>query len=617
MEDERRASSNPRGATLLALVIGVAVLYVARTVFVPIALALLLAFLLGPLVARLRNWGVGRVPSAMLVVLFSFALLGTIGLGMASQLTDLAHRLPGYQQNVHRKVEAILSSGGGLFERISSAIGDISDELNPTPPKAAKTPPHEQPVPVEIRHSFISGPQLVRETLGSVLKLVVMAAIVVVFVIFILIQREDLRDRLLRLAGERRIHVTTELIDDAAHRVSRYLLAQLLVNVCFGIVAGLGVWCIGVPNPLLWGMVAALLRYVPYLGIWIAAAMPAIVSFAVEPGWMKVPMIFGLYFGVDLLMYNGVEPLLYGSSTGTSPLAILLAAVFWTWLWGPVGLLLATPLTVCIVVIGHYVPSLQFLSLLLGDGTALRPAARFYQRVLGADLTGARDVARLFLKQASLEALYDMVILPALARVELEHHRGQLSDERRTQALENTRLLVEELGAASLDGKRKTRSKESNGAGEVEGAGESQPVVTCVPVHEQSDEIAALMLVQLLQQHALETEIALVGQRWKDLVERVRHRRVACVVTAAPFGFGLARGLGQRLRIETRSLRVIVANLTEPDGETLGGQETRASNQETASSLAATVKAVLQTPIRTTPGLRSAGFHPEKAGGVS
>jgi predicted PurR-regulated permease PerM len=604
VEDERRAKSNSKSATLLALVIGVAVLYVARMVFVPLALALLLAFLLGPLVRRLHRLGLGRVPSAILVVLFSFALLGAIGLGMASQLTDLAHRLPGYQQNVHRKVEAILSSGGGLFERISSSIHSISDELKPTPGNTPKPPPHEEPVPVEIRHPFISVPQLVQETLGSVLRLVVMAAIVVVFVIFILIQREDLRDRLLRLAGERRINATVELIDDAAHRVSRYLLAQLLVNVFFGGMAGLGVWLIGVPNPLLWGMVAALLRYVPYLGIWIAAAMPAIVAFAVEPGWVKVPMIFGLYFVVDLLMYNCVEPLLYGSSTGISPLAILLAAVFWTWLWGPVGLLLATPLTVCIVVIGHYVPSLRFLSVLLGDNNSLKPATRFYQRLLAMGLPALRDVARGFLKKGSLEELYDEVVLPALARIELEHQRGQLSDERRAQAIENTRLLVEEFGAASLGRQPKARGAGRNGAGEAAGAAESQPLVACVPVQEESDELAAMMLVQLLKQHGVEAEMAPAGLRWKDLVERIRQRRIACIVAVAPSGFGLAQGLSQRLNIELSGLRVIVALLTNSDVGLLKGQNARASNQETTSSLAATVRAIFQTPAQAAPGLR-------------
>ncbi len=604
MEDERRAKSNSKSGTLLALVIGVAVLYVARMVFVPLALALLLAFLLAPLVRRLHRLGLGRVPSAILVVLFSFALLGAIGLGMGSQLTDLAHRLPGYQQNVHRKVETILSSGGGLFERISSALHSISDELKPTPGNTPKTPPHEEPVPVEIRHPFIAVPQLLRETLGSVLLFVAMAAIVVVFVIFILIQREDLRDRLLRLAGERRLSSTIELIDDAAHRVSRYLVAQLLVNVCFGVVAGVGVWFIGVPNPLLWGMVAALLRYVPYLGIWIAAALPAIVAFAVEPGWVKVPLIFGLYFGVDLLMYNCVEPLLYGSSTGISPLAILLAAVFWTWLWGPVGLLLATPLTVCIVVIGHYVPSLRFLNVLLGDDNSLKPATRFYQRLLGMNLTGLRDLARGFLKKGSLETLYDAVVLPALARIELEHQRGQLSDERRTQALENARALVEELGAASLGRQPKARGAGRNGAGDTARAAESHPLVACVPVQEESDKVAAMMLVQLLRQHDVEAEIAPVGLRWKDLVERIRQKRTACVVAVAPFGFGLARGLSQRLNIETSGLRVIIALLTAPDVEALKGLETRATNREITSSLAATVRSIFQAPVQTAPEVR-------------
>src|SRR5690348_2953499 len=375
--------------------------------------------MLAPLVVRLRHWGLGRGLSTGLVVLIAFAILGIIGGILASQLADLAHKLPEYQLNVHRKVESLRSSGGSLIKRASAAIQKFSDELTPpTTASARNQPPEERPVPVEIRRRPFSPVESIQKILGSIVGLVLTTVIVIVFVIFMLIQQEDLRDRLIRLAGSRQVNLTTNVLDDAAYRVSRYLLAQFLVNSTYGLLTGTVLYFIHVPNPLLWALLAGVFRYVPYLGIWIAAVMPAAVAFAVKPGWVDVPIIFGTYFGVDLLMYNFAEPLLYGSSTGLSPLAILVAAVFWTWLWGPAGLLLATPLTVCVVVIGRHVPKLTFLQVLLSDEPVLAPKTRFYQRLLAMDAEEAGTIAEEFLKDKSLEELYDSLIVPALSLAE-------------------------------------------------------------------------------------------------------------------------------------------------------------------------------------------------------
>src|SRR5262249_43403188 len=281
----------------------------------------------------------------------------------------------------------------------------------------------EKPVPVEIRRSAFSPFEIIQKMLGSFLNIVVTAGIVLVFVIFMLIERTDLRDRVIRLGGARRVHATTRMLDDASRRVSRYLLNQLVINAAYGASTAVGLYFIGVPNPFLWGLVAALLRYIPYLGIWIAAAMPAALAFAVEPGWVKVPVVFGLYFGIDLIMYNFVEPLLYGNSTGLSPLAILVAAVFWTWLWGPVGLLLSTPLTVCVVVLGRHIPQLWFIRILLSDEPVLSPETRLYQRLLAMDLEEATEIAEEFLKDKPLDEFYDRVIVPTLSLAEEDRHR--------------------------------------------------------------------------------------------------------------------------------------------------------------------------------------------------
>jgi len=311
-----RSTKSAGAAGLLSLVVAVAALYFARAILIPFALAVLLAFLLAPLVVRLRHWGLGRVPSTMIVVLFSFLMLAIVGGAMTSQLADLAHKLPEYEQNIRRKLESLKSSGGGVISRMTRVVRNVTEELTPTPAPAKTQPGEERPVPVEIRRATFSPLELIRNVLGSVLSVVLTALIVIVFVVFMLIQREDLRDRLIRLLGAGRVNVTTQALDEAAQRVSRYLLALLGVNIVYGLVAGIGLYFIGVPNPLLWGLMAGLLRYVPYLGIWIAAAMPAAVAFGVDPGWVEVVIIFGLYVGVDVLVYNFVEPQLYGNSTG-------------------------------------------------------------------------------------------------------------------------------------------------------------------------------------------------------------------------------------------------------------------------------------------------------------
>src|SRR6266478_9768 len=461
-----RPTNSAGAATLLTLVVVVAALYFARAVFIPLALAVLLAFLLAPLVVRLRHWGLGRVPSTMIVVLFSFLMIAIIGGVMTSQLADLAHKMPVYEQNISRKLESLKTSGGGMISRITRVARNVTEALTPTPVPAKTQPGEERPVPVEIRRTSFSPLEVIRNVLGSVLNVVLTAAIVIVFVIFLLFPREDLRDRLIRLLGAGSVNVTTQALDEAAQRVSRYLLALLGVNIAYGLVVGIGLYFIGVPNPLLWGLMAGLLRYIPYLGIWIAAAMPAAVAFGVEPGWVQAIIIFGLYLGVDLLIYNFVEPQLYGTSTGISPIAILVAAVFWTWLWGPVGLLLATPLTVCLVVLGRYVPSLEFLSVLLSDEPVLAPETRFYQRLLAMDVEEATEVAEEFLKDKSLEALDDEVLIPALTLAERDRHRGKLDDTHEQFVLQNTRLLAEDMAERAEDliaGNKTAKARAGNG----------------------------------------------------------------------------------------------------------------------------------------------------------
>lgn len=601
MANDNRSKSSSGTSTLLTLLIVVAVLHFARTVFIPFALAVLLAFLLGPLVIRLRHWGWKRVPAAVAAVLVSFIVLGAIGMLMATQLSDLAHKLPEYQQNIHRKVEKIRNSGGGLVSRVTGWMRNFTEELNPQAPSADRNqPPNERPVPVEIRRMPFSPIEIIQKIMGSLLTIVLTAGIVIVFVLFMLVEREDLRDRLIRLGGARRVNLTTKVLDDAAERVSRYLLAQLVVNVTFGVLAGVGLYFIGVPNPVLWGILAALFRYIPYLGIWVAATMPAAVAFAVEPGWAKIPEVAGLYIGIDLLMYNLVEPLLYGSSTGVSPLAILVAAVFWTWLWGPVGLLLATPLTVCVVVIGRHVPNLGFLQVLLSDEPALPVHTRFYQRLLAIDLEEATEVAAEFLEGKTLEDLFDQVIIPALSLAEEDRHQGKLDDAQRRSIFQNARILLEDVveRAPELREGNHVRKTPSAGKPAPESkatAAEDAANVICIPARDEADELAAMMLAELLRQRGIRAQALSAGALASESLEKVEqaHPKIAAVAAVPPSGYLHARYLCRRLHAQFKGLKLIGAILTEGDVNEVKRRQPPLDADELASSLHQVVAHVL------------------------
>jgi predicted PurR-regulated permease PerM len=600
--DGNRQGSIGSNATLLTVVLVIAGLYFARVVFMPLALALLLTFLLAPLVIRLRHWGVGRVLSVLVVVLLSFSILAVIGGIMTAQATDLAHKLPEYRHNVREKLDSLRASGGGLINRATRIAHSFTRELTPAPAPSSPRdqPAEEKPVPVEIRKAPFAPMEIIQKVLGSVLNIAVMAGIVIVFVIFMLIQREDLRDRFIRLLGAARVNDTTEALDDAAGRLSRYLLVQLLINAGFGLLAGTGLYFIGVPNPILWGMLAALLRYVPYLGIWVAAIMPALVAFAVEPGWIRLPIVFGLYFGIDLMMYNFVEPLLYGTSTGVSPMGILVAAVFWTWLWGPVGLLLATPLTVCLVVLGRYVPKLEFLSVILSDEPVLKPETRFYQRMLAMDLEEATQVAEEFIKGKSLEEFYDLVAIPALRMAEEERHRDRLDETRQDFIFQNTRFVIEDMAERAdelVAGNHSTKPK-TNGKNATQPKNDSanaEPGIICIPARDEADEIAALMMAQLLNKRGITPKILSADSLVSEYLEEVGHgqTRIACVVAVPPFGYTHARYLCRRLRDQFAEIKLVGAILTEGDIEQLRKRKPAIPADELAPSLRQALAAVL------------------------
>ena len=607
MTINNRPNSSSRNTTLLSVVVVVAVLYFAREIFVPLALAVLFSFLLAPLVTRLRRWGWGRVPSVLIVVTLAFAIVVVVGMLMTVQLTDLGRQMPRYQQNMRQKLQSVRDSSKGLLGSVTRVVHNVSEELKPAASQTPVAPGDQKPVPVEIREGDLSPLQAVPKMLGSLLGLLLTAIMVVVFAIFMLLQQEDLRDRVIRLVGWRQLNLTTKALDEAGERVSRYLVAQLIVNVAFGIPAGVALYFLGVPNPILWAVLAALLRYIPYLGIWVAAIMPAAVIFAIDPGWAKAAAVFGIYGGIDLLMWNFVEPLVYGNTTGLTPLAILIAAVFWAWLWGAVGLLLATPLTVCLAVLGRYVPSLRFLGVLLSDEEVLTPEKRFYQRLLATDVDEAADVAEEFLKGKSLEELYDVVIVPALALAEQDSLAGALDEPQQQFVFENARMLVEDIAPRAkviIAGENGARHRFNGKEHPPEYLSAREARVLSLPAHGPADEIAALMLAQLLEARGVRARVGSAESLTSEHLEQAGGEKieVVCVATVVPDGFLHARYLCKRLRIQFPDLRIVAAIIVRDEAREIRMRELTASASEIASSLGEAAKqAQSLVPVSSAP----------------
>ena len=444
--------------TLVVGVIAIAALYFGREVFVPMALALLLSFALGPPVLLLRRWHVNRVLAVIVVVVLAFSVILGIGALIGGQLAHLAENLPGYQANIIEKIHSLrdTTASSGVLGRAATMLSDLGNEITKPREKigrpAANGPAifapgaqQQKPVPVEIRRSDPTPVQLILEVAGPLLQPLATAGIVVVFVIFFLLQRQDLRDRLIRLAGARDLRRTTQALDDAAHRLSRYLLVQAAINTSVGVLVGTGLWFIGVPNPTLWGILTMLLRFVPYIGPVIAVMFPAALAVAVDPGWAMMFWAIGLFLVVELITGYVIEPWLYGHSMGLSGVAVLVAAAFWTLLWGPVGLLLSTPLTMCLVVLGRHVEHLQFLEVLLGDRPPLDPEESFYQRILADDPDEAAHQAEAFLKDKPLSVYYDEVAIRGLALAQLDVNRGALDHAHRVRIKEAVEWVIDDL----------------------------------------------------------------------------------------------------------------------------------------------------------------------------
>ncbi len=506
--------------TLLVSVVVVAALYSARDVLIPITLAVLLSFLLAPLVNLLRVLRLGRVLSVLIAVGVAISLILAVGGLIGTQIANLVAQVPQYTATMMHKIEAVRSFAIG---HISGLVNGLSHQVASSPagvsasPQAAAAP---KPVPVEVQ-TPVTAVQLAKSVLTPIASPLATTGIVFVVSIFILLQREDLRDRFIRLIGSGDLHRTTIAMDDAAHRLSRYFLAQLSVNAGFGCVIGLGLALIGVPSPVLWGAMGMLLRFVPYIGSPLAAVMPLALAAAVSPGWSMAVWTAALYIVAETITGQVIEPFLYGHSTGLSPVAVVVAAIFWTWIWGPIGLILSTPLTLCMVVLGRHVKRLEFLDVLLGDRPALTPVESFYQRLLAGDPDEAQGQAEEILKERTLTAYYDEVALPGLHLAAVDAVRGALAPEQVARFRDSAETLVSELddhddSAPHLESRgsgahlRHFLSRQPSEPDEpvaIAPEWQTEAPILCVAGRGPLDEAASLMLAQLLSKHGLKARV--------------------------------------------------------------------------------------------------------------
>ena len=503
------------------IVLAIGALYFGRDIFIPFALAILLSFALTPVFNWLRRLKLPRIAAVLVAVTLACIIIGGIGFVVGTQLVQLANNLPTYQTTIAEKVRSLQqsSTGGGLVENVTTAIEGLSKEFSGGKPSGEKpagasgsmlggSNPQE-PVTVRLEPSRARPLEVIQTIVGPLLAPLATAGLVIIFVIFVLLEREDLRDRFIKLVGAGDLQKSTQAINDAAARVSRYLIMQLVVNLTYGIPIGLALYVIGVPNAVLWGLLAAVLRFIPYLGPFLAALFPIALAVAVDPGWTMLFWVVALFLTAELISNNVVEPWLYGSSTGLSSLAIIMAAIFWTSLWGPVGLFLATPLTVCLVVIGRYVPQLEFLGILLGSDPVLAPEERLYQRLLAGNLEEAVEIAEDYVDEHSSREFYDNVAIPTLRLAENDRQRST-TDTNYRRLVASTAISVVREVEDHIREKDPSTAAPSEKAGEprvLSGSEGNLPSVLCLAGRTELDHAAAEMLSQVLAERGIGTRI--------------------------------------------------------------------------------------------------------------
>lgn len=488
----------PGTASLMTLAVSVVIigsLYVARDMMIPITIAVLLSFVLAPLVGRLRRLGLWRVPSVLLAVILALGIILALGAIIGIQLGQLSSQASFYAQTVGKKVEVIRSFAAAQAEALTARLARGVPAQKPAAQAAPQSNDGPKPVPVEVHQPEPTPFEVLERIAVPVLAPLGSLGIILVVAVFILMQMEDLRDRMIRLFGSNDLHRTTAALDEAGERLSRYFLMQLALNAGFGTIVALGLWILGVPSPALFGIMAALFRFVPYVGSIGAALLPLLLAAAVDPGWSMVIETAAMFVVIEAITGQVLEPLAYGHSTGLSPVSVVVSAIFWGWLWGPVGLILSMPLTLSLVVMGRHVQHLQFIDVLLGDQPALTPAEGFYQRILAGDADEALDQAEVLLRDRPLSVYYDEVALAGLQMAANDSLRGVLTDDQ-------LRHVQESVGAVVLD----LTGHDDEGPS-VEPDADFKGTVLCVAGRGPLDEAACSMLAQILAKRGLSSRI--------------------------------------------------------------------------------------------------------------
>ena len=545
-------------AVLLTVVIVVAVLRMAEEVFIPLALAILFTFLLAPLVGRLVEWGVNRLLAVIVSVAIALTLVCALADVAFNQFADLAHELPGYQRQLHQNLTHIRGAVRGGMAEATNAIEQLGKEFQRVAPT--------EPTPNDIRKVQVVEPpptplSTLRDVVGPVLKPFGTALVVITLVAFMLLRLHDLRERIIRVVGRRNLYATTEALSDAAQRVSRYLLMQLLINSWTGVFVGVGLWYLNVPNPGLWGALALVLRFVPYVGIWTAAVIPFLLSFAVSDDLSRPVLVLALFGVLELFNYAVLEPWLYANHTGISPVALLLAAAFWTWLWGIAGLLLAVPMTVCVAVMSKYIPQLEFLRVLLGDEPVLEPHQRLYQRLLASNRDTADSLLDDTLRSSGsmLEAA-DVVIVPAIRLMESDYDRRALGAAKRKNVLEHVNQWVEER-LDSLDSLDRAANRAEKGLGP------GARWILCVPAADRADEIVAKLLTSALLERGIGAAfVKPEALEQMPLTESGRSVDTIVVSALPPEAVAPARAVCRSVRGRSRDVPLMVG-LWDPEGD--------------------------------------------------
>lgn len=572
-------SRTPRLLSVAAGVVVVAALYLARDVLIPFALAVVISFLLAPIVSRLQRAGWPRPFAVLTAVVSLLACAAFAGWFVVGEARDLASKLPQYRENIRSKTEALRSALEAPFDEASRAVTSVSEPLLSTGAAAPVDSRDTRPVTVvAAAPEHVSSLSAMADFLAPLVTSVATAAMVLLFVSLLLLYREDLRDRFIGLVGNGHVFFATRALDDAAQRVSRFLSRQLLLNSLLGAGIGGGLMIIGVPDALLWGVVFCVLRFVPYVGVWLAVAPPLLLVIATSDGWAQPLQVIALFIVLESLAYFWLEPQLYSGGSGLSPMAILVSTLFWSWLWGPLGLILSTPLTVCVVVLGKYVPQASFLYLLFNDEPALPIAQRLYQRLLAQDQDEAWSLVSAELRTRGIDELEDEVIMPALALAERDRQLGNLDEAAITRICDAAQDLLDEV--------RDTRVE---AATELQHPAAAGMRVLCLPARSGVDVVAASVLARALTGAGAQATIAPLSELLGETLERFARNPfdVVCVSAVPPSRLMHVRYICKRIAKQYPELDIVVVLWTlDLRSDELAGRMPRGERVHVVSSLA-------------------------------